>query len=136
MRRALLIGFAMVFLGAPAHAIDEAERGAIQDVITKQMESFKADDAVAAFSFAAPGIQRIFHDPNTFMAMVRSGYPPVYRPKSTTFGELTDSETGIAQTVTIVDADGNCWTAVYTVQKGEDGQWRISGCRLIQAPSV
>jgi hypothetical protein len=136
MRRSLLICLAMLFFTARAQALDEADRGAIHDVITKQMESFKADDAVGAFSFAAPGIQRIFRDPDTFMAMVRSGYAPVYRPKSTTFGELSDSESGIMQTVTIVDGDGNFWTAIYTMEKGDDGQWRISGCRILKASSA
>jgi Domain of unknown function (DUF4864) len=136
MRRSLLVCLAMLFFTAPAQALDEADRGAIHDVITKQMESFKADDAVGAFSFAAPGIQRIFRDADTFMAMVRSGYAPVYRPRSTSFGELSDSEAGIMQTVTIVDGDGNFWTAVYTMEKGDDGQWRISGCRILKAPSA
>jgi Domain of unknown function (DUF4864) len=136
MQRCLLLCLALLFFAAPARAFDEADRGAIHDVIIKQMDSFKSDDAVGAFSFAAPGIKQIFRDPDTFMAMVRSGYAPVYRPKSTTFGELSDTEAGVAQTVTIVDGDGNFWTAIYTMEKGDDGQWRISGCRILKAPSA
>jgi hypothetical protein len=136
MQRSLLICLALLFFAAPAQALDEADRSAIQDVIMGQMDSFKLDDAVGAFSFASPGIKQIFRDPDTFMAMVRSVYAPVYRPKSATFGELSDSESGVAQTVTIVDGDGNFWTAIYTMEKEGDGQWRISGCRILKAPSA
>jgi hypothetical protein len=130
---AISLFLALVF---PAEALDDTDRRAIRDVITKQMDSFKSDDAVGAFSYASAAIQQMFRDPDTFMTMVRSGYAPVYRPQSTRFDELKESDLGVIQMVTIVDTDGNFWTAIYTMEKAEDGQWRINGCRIIKAPSV
>jgi hypothetical protein len=136
MRRLLLLGLLLLVAIGPANAVDNADSSAIRDVIAKQMESFKADDAIGAFSYAAPRIKQIFHDPDTFMMMVRSGYAPVYRPKSTSFGELKQSDMGIVQFVTIADAEGNVWTAIYMMEKEDDGQWRISGCRILKAASA
>jgi hypothetical protein len=134
--RPLLVCLLLLCFVVPTRALDDADREAIRDVITKQMESFKADDAAGAFSYAAPVIKQMFRDADTFMRMVRSGYAPVYRPKSATFGELTNFASGITQTVTIVDAEGNFWTAIYTMEKEDGGQWRISGCRILKAPTV
>jgi hypothetical protein len=132
----LLCGLLLLILVSDARALDDADRHAIHDVIVHQMDSFLSDDAPGAFAYAAPGIQEMFGDPDTFMTMVRTGYAPVYRPKATTFGALSDTEFGVAQIVTIVDADGNFWTAIYSMEKEGDGTWRISGCRLIKAPTA
>ena len=70
------------------------------------------------------------------MSMVRQGYQPVYRQKSFTFGEITDNDGRLIQHVTIVDANGKLWTALYTMQKQPDGTWKISGCALVEVPAV
>jgi hypothetical protein len=38
--------------------------------------------------------------------------------------------------VTIVDVDGQVWTAIYSFERQANGSWKISGCRLVRAPSA
>jgi hypothetical protein len=78
----------------------------------------------------------LFGDADTFMEMVRKGYNPVYHPHDPQFGPLSEDETGLTQSVTVVDDEGNVWTAYYSMEQQADGSWRISGCRLARGPSA
>jgi hypothetical protein len=127
---ALLLAF-LIGLAAPARAADEV--AAAQGVIRSQVEAFSHDDAVAAYSYAAPAIQNLFPQPDIFMAMVRGSYAPVYRHKSFEFGEARASDGQIAQRVHIVDADGVPWEALYTLELQPDGSLKITGCTLLKA---
>ena len=69
---------------------------AAQGVIRSQEQAFGRDDPAAAYSHAAPAIQDIFPDAETFMAMVRNSYAPVYRHKSFEFGEARTADGKIA----------------------------------------
>jgi uncharacterized protein DUF4864 len=124
---------AVLLLGAvaPGRAGDDA--AAAQSVIKAQEEAFGRDDAAAAYSFASPAIQSLFHDPDGFMAMVRNGYAPVYRHRSFQFGLAKVADGKIIQNVDIVDADGVAWDAVYTVEPQPDGSLKISACILKKA---
>jgi hypothetical protein len=126
---ALLLAF-LIGLAAPAHAADDV--AAAQGVIRSQAEAFGRDDAAAAYSYAAPAIQNIFPQ-DSFMAMVRGSYAPVYRHKSFEFGEARASDGQIAQRVHIVDADGVPWEALYTLEQQPDGSLKITGCTLLKA---
>ena len=119
---ALLLGFA-----APARADDAA---AAQNVIRAQQQALARDDAVAAYSHAAPALQRMFGDPDTFMAMVRSGYAPVYRHKSFDFTDSRTNNGRIEQDVRIVDSAGVPWDALYILEPQADGSLKIIGCTL------
>jgi hypothetical protein len=123
---ALLIGF-----GAPARAADDV--AAAQSVIRSQEQAFSRDDSAAAYSHAAPAIQGIFPDAETFMAMVRNSYAPVYRHKSFEFGEARAADGKIAQRVHILDTDGVPWEALYTLELQPDGSLKITGCVLLKA---
>jgi hypothetical protein len=124
----------MGFLFAtPTFAQGDADRTAVQAVIEQQIQAFLRDDGETAYSFAAPSIQQMFPTADIFMEMVRGGYQPVYRPRSHVFGELKASGGGLEQVVEIVDADGEYWTAHYTLEL-IDGAWRITGCYLEKAP--
>ena len=127
---ALLLAF-LVGLAAPARAADDV--AAAQGVIRSQVEAFSHDDAVAAYSYAAPAIQSLFPQPDIFLAMVRGSYAPVYRHKRFEFGEARASDGQIAQRVHIVDADGVPWEALYTLELEPDGSVKISGCVLLKA---
>ena len=61
--------------------VSDSDRNAIRQVIENQLAAFQRDDGSEAFSYASPGIQRRFGTPDNFMAMVRSGYAAVYRPR-------------------------------------------------------
>jgi hypothetical protein len=124
----------MALVPALARA-DTPDPGAIQSVISRQIDAFRKDDGETAFGFAAPGIKQLFPSSDAFMAMVRMGYPQVYRPKSFDFGPLKQQEDGdVLQDVRIVDAAGEVWTAVYALERQPDGSWLISGCWILKRP--
>ena len=65
--------------------------------------------------------------------MVQNSYAPIYRHKSFEFGEARVEGGNIAQRVHIVDADGDAWVALYTLEKQPDGSLKITGCSLLKA---
>ena len=107
------------------------DRGAIQDVIRQQLDAFGRDDASGAYRFAAPNVQAIFPNQDQFMAMVKQGYPPVYRPRSSEFSELAIRDGDLVQEVELVGPDGKPVLALYTMQHMPDGRWLIAACMLI-----
>jgi hypothetical protein len=131
MRAVVLLIALLIGLGAPARAADDV--AAAQSVIRSQEQAFARDDPAAAYSHAAPAIQGIFPDAETFMAMVRNSYAPVYRHKSFEFGEARVADGKIAQRVHILDADGVPWEALYTLEVQPDGSLKITGCMLLKA---
>ena len=76
------------------------------------------------------------HDPQQFMSMVRNGYQPVYRPRSTQFGVFEEVQGQFVQHVEVEGPDGVSRTALYTMEREPDGTWRISGCVLTESRSV
>jgi len=108
--------------------LSKDDRTAIRDVIEGQIAAFQADDARAAFSFAAPSIQDQFGDASRFIAMVKRGYRPVYRPRNVEFSELLDISGKPAQRVVVVGPDNDVFSAYYMMEQQSDGSWRISGC--------
>jgi hypothetical protein len=136
IRRSLLGLWLLLSLGlcgAAAQAAEppgDADRAAIRDVIERQIAAFRRDDGDAAFAFASPSIRRMFGTVENFMAMVRGGYRPVYRPQTWRFGALEILDDLIVQKVHIVGPDGSAVTAFYTMEKQPDGSWRIAGCSL------
>lgn len=135
--RSLAAIFIILWMGiGVAHPQGTAEADVLefQRIIKNQLEAFRADDGLAAYSYAAPAIKRIFPSPEIFMQMVRNGYPPVYRPQSFSFGSMTDEMNGRpTQRVTIIDAKGKAWIALYAFEKQSDGSWKIIGCSLVES---
>ena len=129
-----LAAFLVVLLAWPAMALDEGDRAAGRAAITAQIEAFRRDDAGTAFSFASPGIRRMFGSEEAFLDMVRRAYPPVHRPRSFGFGETRETASGFEQAVAIQDGAGADWDAVYSFERQPDGSWKISGCRLVKRP--
>jgi Domain of unknown function (DUF4864) len=127
---ALLVAF-LIGSFVLADAGDEIAAG--QSVIQSQEEAFGRDDAAAAYTFAAPGIQKLFPTPEIFMSMVRNGYAPVYRHQSFEFGEAKVLDGKIVQEVHIVDAAGVAWDALYALEPQPDGSLKISACVLKKA---
>jgi hypothetical protein len=132
LMRALILLIALgIGLCSPTCAADDV--AAAQSVIRSQEQAFSRDDPAAAYSHAAPAIQGIFPDAETFMAMVRNSYAPVYRHKSFEFGEARAADGKIAQRVHILDVDGVPWEALYTLELQPDGSLKITGCMLLKA---
>lgn len=110
--------------------LDPGDRVAVQLVVEKQLAAFADDDAEQAFTFASPKIQDMFVTARNFMDMVRISYPVVYRPASLRFQVPYAQDGEVWQAVEMRDAQGQDWTAIYTLLRRPDGVWRINGCVL------
>lgn len=121
----------MVALAGPARADGAAE--AVQGVISGQITAFLADDFTTAFTFASPGIRRLFGTPERFGAMVRDGYPMVWRPGDVRYLELEGSGDARRQIVEITDGAGRLHRLEYSMVLTDAG-WRIDGVRFLPAP--
>jgi Domain of unknown function (DUF4864) len=134
MRVVLRFCFALLLLaGAASRAADvgDEDRAQIKSVIERQLAAFARDDADAAFGFASPGIQRQFGSADTFMAMVRSDYRAVYRPRSVSFGALEHVENNLVQIVDLIGPGGEGMRALYIMERDSNGAWRINGVSLV-----
>jgi hypothetical protein len=130
--RAIVLLLALLFSNLPlASAADDIATA--QNVIRSQEQAFSHDDAAAAYSYAAPAIREMFPQADIFMFMVQHSYAPVYRHKSFEFGEARVEGGQVAQRVHIVDANGEAWEALYTLEREPDGSLKIIGCVLLKA---
>ena len=138
MRRALcalLVSLPLLAWGqSSAPAVSSADARAIRKVIEAQLDAFRRDDAARAFSYATPGIRELFGSPETFMAMVKTSYPVVYRPSSVVFQAPAMEGSELVQLVRMTDADGHAWIARYPMLRDGKGPWRINGCQLARVP--
>jgi Domain of unknown function (DUF4864) len=131
MRAFLMLAMLWISLTSPALAADDVANA--QGVIRSQEQALGRDDAATAYSYAAPAIREMFPQADIFLSMVQRSYAPVYRHKSFEFGEAKIADGKIAQRVHIVDADGNAWEALYTLEPQPDGSLKIIGCVLLKA---
>ena len=132
----ILLGLVIGLIAGAAQAQTPADRAAIQSVITQQLEAFQHDDASAAFDKASPMIQGIFGTPGNFIAMVRQGYPPVYRSQQSSFSTLEQNEGRLIQKVELIGPDGADYLALYAMEQQLDGSWKINGCQLTASEKV
>jgi hypothetical protein len=139
MTRIVSLFLALLFLAGPAlprlaaaETLSSADEQTIRSMISGQIDAFRHDDGAAAYGFASPAIQSLYPTVDGFMGMVKSGYPPVYRPQSLTFGPLADSPNGPTQKVFLTGPDGRRWVAIYSMQRQSDGLWKINGCTLVE----
>jgi hypothetical protein len=127
--RALLLALAPLFASAQT-PLPPADARAVREVVEAQLDAFRRDDAVRAFSYASAGIRAVFGTPENFVAMVRTSYAVVYRPQSVRFEAAVVMEGVVVQPVRMTDGEGRAWLAVYALLRGPDGEWRIDGCSL------
>ncbi|WP_170562996.1 DUF4864 domain-containing protein [Ruegeria atlantica] len=126
MRRLLLA----VSLSAGLASGAFAQNAEIEANIAAQIQAFKADDFVTAFTFASPNIQNFFGTPENFGAMVRNGYPMVWRPAEVRFLELREVAGALWQKVMITDGNGQVHVLDYQMVQQENG-WKINGVQLL-----
>ena len=123
-----LLGVCAASAQLAAAGLTPADARAARAVIEAQLAAFAADDAERAFSFAAPAIRESFGSADRFMAMVRKGYPVVYRPTSVRFLEPVLEADSLLQRVRMTDDTGASWMVVYELQRQADRSWRIAAC--------
>ncbi|MBX9647279.1 MAG: DUF4864 domain-containing protein, partial [Xanthobacteraceae bacterium] len=126
MRALVLMIAILIGVASPGSAADDV--AAAQGVIRAQEQALGRDDAATAYSYAAPAIRQLFPQADIFMSMVQNSYTPVYRHKRFEFGEARAAGGSIAQRVHIVDANGEAWEALYTLEAQADGSLKITGC--------
>ena len=113
----------------------EAQNAEIEANISAQIEAFKSDDLDTAFSYASPNIRQIFRTPENFGAMVRGGYPMVWRPGTVRFLELREIAGRLWQKVLITDPQGAVHILDYQMIELDSG-WKINGVQILQAPKA
>lgn len=121
---------ALVFWAGSAIAQDTAPGAGIRAVIGNQITALQADDFPMAFSYAAPGIRQLFGTPEQFGAMVRQGYPMVYRPADIRWLPLRETGGMMVQRVMIRDAGGRVHFLDYEMSPSDEG-WQINAVRLL-----
>ena len=105
----------------------------IQAVIQNQITAFQADNFEAAFSYAAPNIQRAFGNSRRFAQMIVNSFPMVWRPAEVQYLKLTRSGPYALQRVMVTDQQNTLHILVYQlVPINQD--WRISGVEILAMP--
>jgi Domain of unknown function (DUF4864) len=129
---------ALLGLLAPVAAgsapLAEPDARAVRQVIEAQLDAFAADDAERAFSYASPAIRAQFGDANTFIGMVRGGYPMVLRPTAVSFFQartVDGADMTVSQPVHLRDREGRLWLAAYVLEQQAGGGWRINVCVVV-----
>ena len=113
-----------------AGGVQAQESRPIPDLITSQIEAFRARDFDTAFGFASDSLRRMFGSPENFARMVTQGYPMVLDPADVRFLGLSDRAGAQVQRVLIRDEAGRSYLLEYTVIT-DDETLRISAVRLL-----
>lgn len=132
--RLVLAWLLLMIVSAHANTPTADERAAIQAIIEAQLAAFARDDAEAAFALASRPIQEKFGDARSFMAMVKTAYPVVYRPASVAYLTPEGGDGRFTQQVHFIDEEGRHWLALYALIRLPDASWRINGCAIQAAP--
>ncbi len=111
-------------------AVPDADTSATRGVIEDQIKAFQSGDGERAFGHAAPNIRNVFGSVERFLSMVQSGYPSLYNPQEYNFGRNALISGQVYQELLVTDGDGKQWQAVYTLQRQEDGSWKITGVKM------
>jgi len=127
-----MLAVGLLSAGTARAEVSDADRAEIRTIIENQIAAFQRDDGETAYSYASPTIHGLFPTVDRFMAMVRGGYQPVYRPRSVVFGEVVETAGGPEQRVYLTGPDGRSWVAIYALQRQPDGTWKINGCTLVE----
>jgi hypothetical protein len=135
MRLFLTAALSALILSLSPAAAQTADRSGIESTIRSQIDAFLADDFTTAFTFAAPNIKGMFRTPENFGAMVRNGYPMVYRPSSVRMLDLREVAGALWQRVLVTDSEGRTHMLDYQMLQTPEG-WQINGVQLLKGAGV
>lgn len=136
VRVAVLLAAAACFLMLPAPGnaatLSPADEKSVRAVIQAQIAAFAKDDAHKAFSYVAPNVRETMGSAAVFLAVVRSEYPMIYRPTLVAFLKPEGKNNLVIQRVQMLDASGDAWLAIYSLQRSKGKVWRITGCVVME----
>ena len=127
-----LVALQVLLPSANAAPFTAADEKTVRTVVEAQLAAFAKDDAVKAFSYAAPNVREAVGTADAFLTMVRRDYPVVYRPASVAFLKAEGKDDEVVQRVQMLDAGGNSYLAVYSLQRQKGNVWRITGCAVVE----
>jgi len=119
---------------AQAQSVDDQQQ--VQSIISQQIVAFEHDDGNTAYSLAAPTLKQVFPTAEAFMAIVRTGYMPIYRPRSYSFDGFKAANGIFVQGVEVLGQDGVYWEALFRLIRQNDGSWKIAGCLLMKTAAM
>ena len=129
-----MIRFITVFFWLIAAPL-AAQETDIEGVIGDQLRAFNERDVDGAWQYAAPNIQSIFRDPQTFGTMVQRGYPMVWTNRDVQFLDSKDFGVITRQVIRLTDSQGGFHFLEYQMIETPDG-WRIAGVQILPPPDV
>ena len=115
-----------------AGSVTSADLAEIRQVIERQIDAFRRDDAQGAFALVSPDLRDSFGTAERFLEAVRIAYRAVYRPSNVAFLDLTVMSGEVVQQLQVIDRAGGLWIAYFSMQRQADGRWRMNGCHLVQ----
>jgi len=133
--RAFVLCLMLICLSPLAAAAQDTAEAGIETTIRRQFDAFLSDDVATAFTFASPTIKGMFGTPERFGAMVRNGYPMVWRPSDVRFLELRNVAGGLWQRVMVTDQAGRVHLLDYQMIETAEG-WQINGVQLLPEVAV
>lgn len=127
-----LVAFLMFAFALPVHAEEPAAEA--QAIISAQIEALMAEDADRAYALASPDIRGLYPDKDSFFAMVKKNYEPVYHAGNYAFGrsKLVGGGELVFQEVMITGPDGKDWTAIYEMRLMDDGSYKVNGVKMMK----
>ena len=126
---------ACAMLLALAGMVRAQDRGAIEDVIGRQLEAFNQRDVEMAWTYASPMIQGMFGNSANFGMMVQRGYPMVWTNSDVRYLELREIGGRLWQKVMVRDENGGLHILDYQMIETENG-WQVNGVSILPAPDV
>ena len=131
---AAIASMVLMMLVAAVHAspLTPADEKNVRATVEGQLAALARDDASKAFSFAADNVREAVGTAPAFIAMVRRDYPVVYRPASVAFLKPELRGDQVIQRVQMLDASGDAWLAIYSLQRQKNKSWRITGCAVVE----
>ena len=128
----LLLGLGWLPTAQAATTFNAADEKSVRSVIEAQLAAFARNDAVAAFSYAAPNVRKAMGSPAVFLKLVQNDYPVIYRHASVAFLKPESQANDAIKRVQMEDANGDSWLATYTLQRQKNKSWRITGCSVVE----
>jgi len=137
MREIIAVFITLLAFSLPGIAQDDPAPW--QVTVSGQIEAFRAGDGARALTFAGAGFRTQFEaQPDAFYAaIIASGYAPIARSRSHSFGVYRRiSDTSVTQVVTFIGSDQKLYEALYQLTNEDDTGWRVQGVILRREAGV